>query len=202
MPLLLVQAFLNTRELDEGMDLLADLDTAGPWLREAGLLPADRELHDSQVEQVRELREAIRDLVEAGAVEARAAGRDVVEAGAAGRDVVEAGAAGDGVGSAEPDLGPLRQLAGTHYAKLAVGAGGVLAIENARDEEVEDRLFSLLLIVFHAQEGGTWRRLKVCANPDCRWAFYDRSRNQQGNWCDMAVCGNRIKNRQLRARRR
>ncbi|MBV9917386.1 MAG: CGNR zinc finger domain-containing protein [Solirubrobacterales bacterium] len=29
-----------------------------------------------------------------------------------------------------------------------------------------------------------------------------RSRNQQGHWCDMAVCGNRIKNRKLRARRR
>jgi predicted RNA-binding Zn ribbon-like protein len=44
--------------------------------------------------------------------------------------------------------------------------------------------------------------LKVCANSECQWAFYDRSRNQQGNWCDMAVCGNRLKNRQLRARRR
>jgi predicted RNA-binding Zn ribbon-like protein len=75
-------------------------------------------------------------------------------------------------------------------------------IENARDEDVEDRLFGLLLVIRQAQQDGTWRRLKVCANPDCRWVFYDRSRNQQGNWCDMAVCGNRIKNRQLRARQR
>jgi predicted RNA-binding Zn ribbon-like protein len=42
--------------------------------------------------------------------------------------------------------------------------------------------------------------MRVCANPDCRWVFYDRSRNQQGHWCDMAVCGNRLKNRRLRAR--
>jgi len=63
-------------------------------------------------------------------------------------------------------------------------------------------LFDLLLIIRRAQQDGSWSRLKVCANPDCRWAFYDRSRNQQGNWCNMALCGNRLKNRQLRARRR
>jgi predicted RNA-binding Zn ribbon-like protein len=83
-----------------------------------------------------------------------------------------------------------------------VSAGGVLELENARGEDLGDALFELLLVIRRAQEDGTWSRLKVCANPDCQWAFYDRSRNQQGNWCDMAVCGNRLKNRQLRARRR
>ena len=44
-------------------------------------------------------------------------------------------------------------------------------------------------------------RLKACRNPDCRWAYYDRSHAGRGAWCDMAVCGNRIKNRNLRSRR-
>jgi predicted RNA-binding Zn ribbon-like protein len=57
-------------------------------------------------------------------------------------------------------------------------------------------------IIRHAEEEGSWSRLRACANPDCRWVFYDRSRKQQGHWCDMAVCGNRLKNRTLRARRR
>ncbi|MBV8999263.1 MAG: CGNR zinc finger domain-containing protein, partial [Solirubrobacterales bacterium] len=42
----------------------------------------------------------------------------------------------------------------------------------------------------------------LCANPDCEWAFFDRSRNQQGSWCAMETCGNRLKNREFRARRR
>ena len=58
-----------------------------------------------------------------------------------------------------------------------------------------------LLIVRDAQRDHTWARLKACSNPKCRWAYYDRSHSQQGKWCDMAVCGNRAKNRALRARR-
>lgn len=34
-------------------------------------------------------------------------------------------------------------------------------------------------------------RLKICGN--CGWLFVDRSRNRSRTWCDMAVCGNRIK---------
>jgi predicted RNA-binding Zn ribbon-like protein len=59
----------------------------------------------------------------------------------------------------------------------------------------------LLLIIRDAQRDGTWGRLKACRNPDCRWAYYDRSHAGRGAWCDMAVCGNRIKNRNLRSRR-
>ncbi|QRM54899.1 CGNR zinc finger domain-containing protein [Sinorhizobium sp. BG8] len=34
-------------------------------------------------------------------------------------------------------------------------------------------------------------RLKIC--PNCQWLFLDRSRNRSRAWCDMAVCGNRVK---------
>lgn len=34
-------------------------------------------------------------------------------------------------------------------------------------------------------------RLKIC--PNCHWLFLDRSRNHSRAWCDMAVCGNRVK---------
>ncbi|MEO7664687.1 MAG: CGNR zinc finger domain-containing protein [Candidatus Limnocylindrales bacterium] len=36
-------------------------------------------------------------------------------------------------------------------------------------------------------------RLRVCANPRCRFAFLDRSRNRSRIWCETAVCGNRIR---------
>jgi predicted RNA-binding Zn ribbon-like protein len=35
-----------------------------------------------------------------------------------------------------------------------------------------------------------------------RWAFFDRSHARRGTWCDMAACGNMIKNRNFRARHR
>jgi len=45
-----------------------------------------------------------------------------------------------------------------------------------------------------------WRRLKVCANKHCRWAFYDASRNRSRRWCDSAACGNMMKVRAFRER--
>ena len=48
---------------------------------------------------------------------------------------------------------------------------------------------------------GRWSRVKLCASPDCRWAFYDTSRSGGGRWCSMEVCGNRHKTRAYRQRR-
>ncbi|MQA14808.1 MAG: hypothetical protein GEV09_11710 [Pseudonocardiaceae bacterium] len=49
---------------------------------------------------------------------------------------------------------------------------------------------------------GAWDRLKICPASDCRWAFYDRSRNRSRSWCSMQVCGNRDKARAFRERAR
>ena len=38
-------------------------------------------------------------------------------------------------------------------------------------------------IVFAAQLESEWPRLKICASDECRWAFYDSSRNRSGTWC-------------------
>ena len=43
-------------------------------------------------------------------------------------------------------------------------------------------------------------RVKICPADDCRWAFYDASRNRSRQWCSMEVCGNRAKARSHRAR--
>lgn len=47
---------------------------------------------------------------------------------------------------------------------------------------------------------GEWDRIKICPADDCRWAFYDRSRNRSRTWCSMKVCGNREKARTFRER--
>jgi predicted RNA-binding Zn ribbon-like protein len=49
---------------------------------------------------------------------------------------------------------------------------------------------------------GDWDRVKICPADDCRWAFFDRSRNHSRTWCSMRVCGNREKARAWRERTR
>ncbi len=43
-------------------------------------------------------------------------------------------------------------------------------------------------------------KLSACSNPECRWLFLDASKNRGRRWCDMKLCGNRIKARRYRGR--
>ena len=43
-------------------------------------------------------------------------------------------------------------------------------------------------------------KLSACSNPECRWLFLDGSKNRGRRWCDMKLCGNRIKARRYRGR--
>jgi len=45
-------------------------------------------------------------------------------------------------------------------------------------------------------------RIKFCANTDCGWVIYDTSRNRTRRWCDKTECGNLIKVRRHRQRKR
>ena len=42
-------------------------------------------------------------------------------------------------------------------------------------------------------------RLKICANPGCRWVFYDLTKGNTRRWCDDRRCGNRDRVRRARA---
>jgi predicted RNA-binding Zn ribbon-like protein len=63
-----------------------------------------------------------------------------------------------------------------------------------------DPLEELLAAVARLGVLGQLGRVKICPADDCRWAFYDASRNGSRQWCSMAVCGNRAKARAHRAR--
>jgi predicted RNA-binding Zn ribbon-like protein len=45
-----------------------------------------------------------------------------------------------------------------------------------------------------------FNKLNACSNPECRWLFLDGSKNKGRRWCDMKLCGNRIKARRYRVR--
>jgi predicted RNA-binding Zn ribbon-like protein len=172
MPLLVVQSFVNTYEADTGVDLLADLDAGPAWLTQAGLVNR-APVTTADLAQARDVRESLRILL------VQNAGGD--------RPTPEL-------------LEPLTVLAAESRLRPVVGEGGSIDLETEAGAE-SIRLADLLLIVRDAQRDGNWERLKACRNDECLWAFYDRSHAGRGAWCDMATCGNRIKNRNLRSRR-
>jgi predicted RNA-binding Zn ribbon-like protein len=44
------------------------------------------------------------------------------------------------------------------------------------------------------------QRVRACAADPCRWLFLDTSKNHTRRWCNMQVCGNRMKARRFQAR--
>jgi len=173
MPLLVMQSFVNTRDLGEETDLLADADAANRWLREAGLLGADVTAGTEDLRAARAAREGIRALLAHN---------------------------GGGATPAAADLRPLLAVTRASQLRLTIDPTGHIRLDPGSGRLV-DGLLGLLLIIRDAQKDDTWRRLKICGNDECEWAFYDRSHSRRGTWCDMASCGNLIKNRNLRARR-
>ena len=137
--------------------------------------------------------------------------------------VQEQGLAADGPRPADRDLAAATELREALRALLRVNAGGdpdadATALVNRMSADAPVRveigaggaatlqgdgvLAAVLAAAAAAMLDGTWPRLKACADPGCGWAFYDRSRNRSGQWCDMAVCGSRHKVRAYRSRQR
>ena len=179
-PLLLVQAFVNTLDLDLRTDVLAHADEARAWLADAGLRDpgpgspgqADTDFA-AELQLARDVRESL---------------RAMIAHNTGGKPLTEA------------ELRPLEQVTRQAKTRLEVTADGQVRLETSA-RRLADGLAGLLLTIRDAQADGSWDRLKLCGNPDCLWAFYDRSHSRRGAWCEMASCGNKLKNRNLRARR-
>ncbi|RPI32638.1 MAG: zf-CGNR multi-domain protein [Actinomycetota bacterium] len=170
----LVRAFVNTIDLESGVDAVARPDTLAAWLRERDLLDPGASLEAADVARAAEFREALRELLLATNERAPAplgALAIVNTAGRRGRLAV----------NLQPD----------GSSRLDPHGRGVDAA-----------LARLLALVHRAHVDGTWLRLKACRNDTCRWAFYDHSKNRSGAWCSMGVCGSRVKARRYRQRRR
>ncbi|MBW4081564.1 CGNR zinc finger domain-containing protein [Paenibacillus sp. S150] len=45
-------------------------------------------------------------------------------------------------------------------------------------------------------------RFRICENPDCQWVYYDETRNRSKRYCDDKLCGNLMKVRRFRARKK
>jgi predicted RNA-binding Zn ribbon-like protein len=168
----LVREFVNTREYDPDLESIPTAEALARWLAGHGLLEPGTELDDDDLRRAHELRDALRSLLLSNN------GSPLDPAALA---TVNATLGGAPLAVRFDDAG---------RPELAVGASGL-----------EAAVARLGAIVYEAKVDGTWERLKVCAADDCRWAFYDRSRNRSGTWCSMKVCGNRAKVRSYRERR-
>ena len=60
--------------------------------------------------------------------------------------------------------------------------------------------FAAALCYLRSPLADTRRRRKICRDPRCGVAFYDRSRNNNGVWHDLKTCGNAANLRSCRAR--
>jgi predicted RNA-binding Zn ribbon-like protein len=170
--LVVVQRFVNTRTYLTGGDLLADAEEATAWLTEHGLLGAGERLDEAGRRRLLAFREVLRGLL-----------------------VTHNGEAG-------PDVKALNDLVASTALKAAFEPDGRLALVPSGEGGPADRVLGhLLAVMVRAEDEGTWKRLKACRNEDCRWAFYDASKNRSGSWCDMAVCGARHKMRTYRKRK-
>ena len=167
----LVRAFLNTTDIGSGSNELASPAELVAWLSERSLIERGASAGDQDLERSRKLREALSALCYANS-------------------------SGELDPEAPPVLDAAAERAGLRLYFCADGFAGLMSCA----EGVDGAHGRLLEIVAEAMRGGTWTRLKACRSDDCRWAFFDGSKNHSRAWCSMAVCGNRAKARAFRER--
>jgi predicted RNA-binding Zn ribbon-like protein len=169
----LLVAFVNTRDVEEGTDTVAEPDGLAAWAAEhAGDVAVGVPGADAH-RQVLALRESLRALLRAN----------------------------NGGTADAADLASLREAAARSRYRTTLAPDGRLAIGPEGDgvAALEARL---LLAVERLQAQGAWPRLKACPADDCQWAFFDTSRNRSRTWCSMEECGNREKTRRYRGKAR
>jgi predicted RNA-binding Zn ribbon-like protein len=89
---------------------------------------------------------------------------------------------------------PLEEAAERARLTVAFGPGRLVPQANG----IDGALGAIVAVVYDAMGDRSWERLKTCSN--CRWAFWDESRNCSARWCSMQLCGNRLKVKRYRSR--
>jgi predicted RNA-binding Zn ribbon-like protein len=167
----LVRDYVNTYDLETGVDTISSPDELAMWFSEQGLVDDLVEPTAAEHANALAVREAIRELLLANnGVEA--------DADAASKTLEEAGRK-------------------AHLGVRFEGGRPILAPEGDGTYGAIGRIVATVADLAPTDE---WKRLKGCRDETCRVAFYDKSRNRSRAWCSMEVCGNREKARSFRAR--
>ena len=164
----LLQDLANTRDGASGQEKLGSPAEMADWLVSQGLIAADLELSAEDRQRVVELRDGLRLLL---------ARRDRTQVGMKVIERINRAVKG---AKLEIRLGP-------DGNPRADALSGTL-------DHAFGRWLSVIVNAFHE---GEWIRLKVCANPACRIAFYDGSKSRARRWCTKR-CGDRLRSRVYR----
>lgn len=171
-PLLAVQGLANTYSFEDDEELLLDPAATRGWLVRTDLAAPSIAVGPAGHERLRAFRSTVRSMIDP-----------------------------DGERAGADAAAELAELTAKLRVPLTPGPGGTLELDLEPAPDVDGVIARMLGIIHRSQLLGEWERLKICASDECRWAFYDASRNRGGTWCQMEVCGNRIKNRRYRGRR-
>jgi predicted RNA-binding Zn ribbon-like protein len=167
----LIQAFVNTVDLQDGPDELATPSTLGAWLVARGLMEPGQTAGIADLTHAIAVREAIRGVI----------------------------GANSGAAVYPLDVATLNGAVAASRLRARFGSDGRARLE-PESPGVEGALGRIVAAVFAAMGEADWKRLKTCDSRTCRWVFYDRSRNRSSRWCKMASCGNRQKAKRFRER--
>jgi predicted RNA-binding Zn ribbon-like protein len=167
----LVRRFINSVDFEDGEEEFDSPEALRAWLEQHALMSATDPVTEGDLRRAIDVREGLRALLLAN----NGAELDAPAVERLDRAASRAGLRVQAVPSGGPRLTP-----------DATGVDGALA--------------DLLGIVATSVADGTWQRFKACPRDVCRWAFYDRSKNRSGKWCEMGVCGNVEKARAYRRR--
>ena len=165
----LVQAFVNTVDLQDGPEELTDPNTLQQWLVARRLIEPGAHLDAADLKNAIALREAVRGVI----------------------------GANTGSGVYPVDLATLNEAAARSRLRPRFGPDGKARLEPDESGAV-GAMGRIVAAVYAAMAEPDWRRLKLCGSATCRWVFFDSSRNQSSRWCTMASCGNRAKARRFR----
>jgi predicted RNA-binding Zn ribbon-like protein len=166
----LIQAFVNTVDLQDGPEDLSDPNTLRAWLVAKGLMESSHQVDAGNLKHAIALREAIR--------------------GAIGPN--------SGFPVYPVDIATLNGAAAASGLRMRFAPDGKPRLE-PEASGVVGAMGRLVATLYAAIEDPSWTRLKLCRSQQCRWAFYDRSKNHSSRWCTMASCGNREKARRFRS---
>ncbi|MEF2964515.1 CGNR zinc finger domain-containing protein [Paenibacillus sp. M1] len=93
------------------------------------------------------------------------------------------------------DLGPVKRRATEEAGELRLG---LVPVREDWRQVMAEVAAAFIRTLIDGEAG----RIRVCDNPDCRWVFYDDTRNRAKKYCEDKTCGNLMKVRRFRAKKK
>jgi predicted RNA-binding Zn ribbon-like protein len=95
-----------------------------------------------------------------------------------------------------------RELGWQAAAKPSCRGAGVAWGWGRFETEAELPVWMLARTACDLMTSDAMQQVRTCCSETCRWLFLDTSKNHSRRWCNMRICGNRMKARRFQARRR